>query len=105
MISEYQPHLLLLYLLVNGVVFCVYGWDKRAARLRKRRIREKTLLLIAFAGGGAGAFAAQRLLRHKTRKPPFRFVLPLLFVQQAILVIALLASPDIATLRHNLYSV
>jgi uncharacterized membrane protein YsdA (DUF1294 family) len=92
MISEYQPHLLLLYLVVNVAVFCVYGWDKRAARLRKRRIREKTLLLIAFAGGGAGAFAAQRLLRHKTHKPPFRLALPFFFILQAILLAAIAAA-------------
>lgn len=92
---EYLVNLLLLYLLVNLVTFCIYGWDKRAARFGKRRIREKTLLLIAFAGGGAGAFAAQRLLRHKTRKPPFRLALPFFFILQTILLAAIAVAPVI----------
>jgi uncharacterized membrane protein YsdA (DUF1294 family) len=97
--SEYDAYLLLLYLLINVAVFCVYGWDKRAARLGKRRIRERTLLLIAFAGG-AGAFAAQRLLRHKTRKPPFRLVLPFLFILQAMLLVSVATTPGTALLQR-----
>ena len=67
----------------NLVVFGVYWWDKQAARNNEWRISESTLLLLAFAGGGPGAFAGQRLLRHKTRKQPFSTRLHLIALVQA----------------------
>ncbi|SFB61138.1 Uncharacterized membrane protein YsdA, DUF1294 family [Rhizobium sp. NFR07] len=98
----YYPHLLLAYLMLNAAVFLVYWWDKRAARRNEWRIRESTLLLLAFAGGGAGALAAQRLLRHKTRKPPFNVALPFFFILQLACLFAVIAAPDglVALLRH-----
>ncbi|MGE7369773.1 DUF1294 domain-containing protein [Neorhizobium sp. NPDC001467] len=64
--------LFLIYLLLNVVVFCVYWWDKQAAIEGEWRVREDTLLALAFFGGSLGAVTAQQLLRHKTRKEPFR---------------------------------
>ena len=37
-----------------------------------RRVPERTLLNLALIGGAPGAVAAQQMLRHKTRKEPFR---------------------------------
>ena len=79
----------------NIVVFGVYWWDKRAARNNVWRIRESTLLVLAFAGGGPGAFAGQRLLRHKTRKQPFRVLLPILFVLQITLLFVAILVPGV----------
>lgn len=67
--------LLVLCILFNAVVFSVYWIDKRAARNGGWRVSETTLLLLAFAGGSLGAVAAQRMLRHKTHKEPFRTIL------------------------------
>ena len=94
--TDHSPLFALCYFLLNAVVFCVYGWDKRAARRGEWRIRESTLLLLALAGGGAGAFAAQRLLRHKTRKSPFTILLPLLFILQLAWLAVALFAPDAA---------
>ena len=58
--------------LVDLATFVGYGFDKRAARRGWRRIPEATLHLLALAGGTPAAFLAQRLLRHKTRKPRFQ---------------------------------
>jgi Predicted membrane protein len=68
----------LTYLLLNVAVFLIYGWDKRAAAAGTWRVRESTLLTLAFVGGSFGAVLAQRLLRHKTRKEPFRTILALI---------------------------
>ncbi|WP_416341366.1 DUF1294 domain-containing protein [Sphingobium yanoikuyae] len=58
-------------LLANLMAFTLFGFDKRRAVGGMARIRERTLLLWALAGGTPGAFAARHLFRHKTRKQPF----------------------------------
>jgi uncharacterized membrane protein YsdA (DUF1294 family) len=57
---------------INAVTFAAFAWDKRAAERRARRVPERRLLLLAAIGGTPGALAGQQLLRHKTRKEPFR---------------------------------
>jgi uncharacterized membrane protein YsdA (DUF1294 family) len=62
-------------LLVIGTslwAFVVYRLDKQLAQSGGRRIPENKLLLIALLGGWPGAFAAQRMFRHKTRKVSFQ---------------------------------
>lgn len=58
-------------LLINGVTFAVFAYDKRASERRHRRVPEARLLGLAIAGGAAAAVLAQQALRHKTRKEPF----------------------------------
>ena len=58
--------------LVNALAFGLFALDKRAAGRRTRRIPERVLLQVALVGGTPGAMAAQQILRHKTRKQPFR---------------------------------
>lgn len=55
-------------------VFGLFWFDKSQARNGDWRLRERTLLL-AVLFGGVGAWFAQHLLRHKTRKEPFRTLL------------------------------
>lgn len=78
--------ILLLVLLLNAVVFCVYWWDKQAAIEGGWRVRESTLLILAFIGGSIGAITAQRVLHHKTRKEPFRTILALIASFHVVLV-------------------
>ena len=61
---------------INLVTLALYGLDKKLAKSDQWRISERTLLLAAFAGGGAGALAGMELFRHKTRKPAFRILVP-----------------------------
>ena len=86
--------LIVAFLILNIVTFCVFWWDKAAARGGKWRIAENKLLSLAFFGGSLGAFAAQRLLRHKTRKEPFRTRLAaILILHAAVASVGLLALP------------
>lgn len=59
-------------LLFNVAVFLTWLWDKHSAARGYQRVRERTLLWLAFLGGSPAALIAQRRLRHKTRKEPFR---------------------------------
>lgn len=76
---------------VNLLAFALFSQDKRAAVAGRRRIPERTLLGLAAVGGSLGAVAAQQLLRHKTRKEPFRTLLDLILVAQVVAALVLLA--------------
>jgi len=62
------------YLAASLAAFIVYAFDKSAATSGRWRTKESTLHFIGLAGGWPGALAAQRLLRHKSRKRSFQIV-------------------------------
>jgi uncharacterized membrane protein YsdA (DUF1294 family) len=74
---------------INLAAFLAFAWDKHCARKGKRRISERTLLLLALLGGSVGAVIGQRTLRHKTFKEPFRSNLRLIVVLQVAAAVAL----------------
>lgn len=76
-----------IFALWNLVVFCVYAYDKQAAREGAWRVREDTLILLAIALGGMGAFACQKWLRHKTKKGVFPVLLPVMATLQGFLAL------------------
>lgn len=65
----------LLLLIVNVTAFALFYCDKRAAQDGHWRVSEGTLLLFALIGGSVGAIVGQQVMRHKTRKEPFRTML------------------------------
>ena len=82
--------LALCYLLTSLASLILYGVDKRAARHDRQRIRERTLQLLAVAGGWPGALLAQALFRHKHRKAAFQWVFLLCTLANVLCVMALL---------------
>lgn len=66
--------LLGVYLVASIVTFVVYRADKWAAQRNARRTPEVTMHVLALIGGWPGALLAQRMLRHKCRKPGFQTV-------------------------------
>ena len=79
--------LVLVYLAsINVAAFAAFASDKRRAIQGASRIPERTLLRLAMLGGTSGALAAQQLLRHKTRKEPFRTRLWLIAATQGVLL-------------------
>lgn len=63
-----------LYLVASAVAFLVYARDKSAAKKNHWRTSENTLHMLSLFGGWPGAFIAQKLLRHKSKKQSFRNV-------------------------------
>ena len=63
-----------LYLIASTITFFAYALDKSAARNNLWRTQESTLHLFALIGGWPGALAAQRFLRHKSKKQSFQTV-------------------------------
>jgi uncharacterized membrane protein YsdA (DUF1294 family)/cold shock CspA family protein len=57
---------------LNLLTFLVYWHDKYAASQGAWRISEGTLHIWCLAGGWPGAWFAQQLLRHKSRKQAFQ---------------------------------
>jgi uncharacterized membrane protein YsdA (DUF1294 family)/cold shock CspA family protein len=64
--------LLGLYLVVSAISFFSYRHDKSAAQQNSWRTGEGTLILLGALGGWPGAFVAQQLFRHKTKKSSFK---------------------------------
>ncbi len=65
--------LLAVILSVNLFAFLQVGWDKRQARLARRRVPESRLAAPALFGGLPGLWFAMRTFRHKTRKRSFQW--------------------------------
>ena len=79
--------LIVCYVLWNLAVLLIYGLDKRRAVREKWRIRERTLLICAFAMGGLGALLGMELFRHKTQHIKFKILVPLALVCNAAAVL------------------
>jgi len=69
--------ILLYVLVVNLLSFALMFKDKRSARKRrKRRVRERTLLILAVLGGGLGVWVGMNVFRHKTLHASFKVAAP-----------------------------
>ena len=76
---------LMYYLIVvNLLTWIIYGIDKWKAKRRAWRIPERTLLLLAAAGGCTAALAGMLMFRHKTRKLKFMIGVQVIFVVESI---------------------
>ncbi|WP_237352587.1 DUF1294 domain-containing protein [Rhizobium leguminosarum] len=67
---------------------------KRIAVQKKTRQAIRSLLFLALIGGSLGAVAAQQLLRHKTRKEPFRSILAAILILHGALIAVLAFVPQ-----------
>ena len=75
---------------INLLTFCVYGADKRRAKIPgARRVPEKTLFALALLLGSPGALLGMLVFRHKTRHWYFRFGIPAILLAQAAAAIFL----------------
>lgn len=66
----------------NFAVFLIYGLDKLCAKREKRRVSERTLLLLAALMGSVGALFGMYVFRHKTKHIKFTLGVPFLLLLQ-----------------------
>ncbi len=90
---------------VNLLAYAAMAFDKKMAESRSRRVSEATLLNLALIGGSIGTVIAQRTIRHKTRKEPFRSQLGGIILLQTILLAAFLAGLVVTGSPHKLWQV
>ncbi len=74
----------------NVIVLLMFGADKRKARLNRRRISEKTLLLSAALMGAVGALIGMYTFRHKTKHTRFVLGVPVLLALNIIVAVAVI---------------
>ncbi|WP_254723861.1 DUF1294 domain-containing protein [Marinomonas spartinae] len=86
---SYPIVLLCVYGVMSAVTFCLYGWDKSAAKKQQQRTPEKTLHWFSLLGGWPGALLGQKVFRHKTQKRRFRVVFWLTVVFNLIMLAGL----------------
>ena len=75
-----MKYYLVYLLLINMIGFILALSDKNRAIKKKRRIRERTLIAVAFFGGGVGLLLGLLISNHKTRKKKFMIGVPVITV-------------------------
>lgn len=87
---------ILLYLaVINLLTYLIFWHDKRVAMYGGWRIPEKTLLLMSLLGGSPAAIFASKILRHKTKKQPFKGLLYLTVLMQIICIAIFSNNPEL----------
>lgn len=69
-------YIVIAYIIWNIIVFLTYGYDKHQAVKDRWRVPEKTLIGLALFLGGIGAWFGMQGFRHKTKKPLFKYGVP-----------------------------
>lgn len=83
--------ILLVYLFIISIVIVILtAYDKVAAKKRRFRISEATLMLCGVFGGAVAEFVTMLLIRHKTRHIKFMLGLPLIITAHVAIAAVLL---------------
>ena len=81
-----NKYFIIIFLIVNLVVFTMYGIDKWKAIHHKWRIPEATLIGAALFGV-VGALLGMIVFHHKIRKPKFYISVPLIMIAEVASII------------------
>lgn len=71
---------------VNAIAMFLMAYDKKQAKIKGRRIPERTLFLWAAIGGAPGVMLGMRIWRHKTKHRSFVLGMPIILLVQIVLV-------------------
>lgn len=72
-----------------SIIVCVY--DKKISKKNnvKLRIPEKSLFIWSAVGGSLAMYVTMQLIRHKTKHVSFMVGIPVIFILQVALIVAL----------------
>ena len=74
--KNFSAAIMTVYCSMSVICFGAYGIDKwLSVKEDKRRITESTHHVLEILGGWPGALFAQIILKHKTQKKPFIYIL------------------------------
>lgn len=74
-------------IIINLIAIVITAHDKRAAIRQRRRVPEKTLMLISALGGAPAMYLTMLVIRHKTRKPLFMIGIPVIFLLELAIIL------------------
>lgn len=74
-------------IIINVIAIVITAHDKRAAIRQRRRVPEKTLMLISALGGAPAMYLTILVIRHKTRKPLFMIGIPVIFLLELAIIL------------------
>lgn len=84
----YTTTFLIAYLAVlNLLTWLTFAFDKSQSLGGRRRISEKTLLLLTLVGGTIGALVGMNMFRHKTKKISFQLPFFVIILLQVLLIV------------------
>ena len=74
------------FILISAVSIIMTVYDKWAAKHKKRRVPERTLLSLGLVGGAAAMYLTMKCIRHKTKKKKFMVGLPLEILLHVLII-------------------
>lgn len=86
-LGGFMKFILIYIVFINLLLFSLMGIDKEKVKLKKWRISEKTLFLLALFGGGIGGVIGIYTFRHKTKHLKFTLGFPIIIVFQLIVIL------------------
>ena len=77
-------------IIINALGLFFMHCDKKSAKSKRHRVAEIDLIGIALLFGSLGILLGMILFRHKTKKPLFYILVPVLLISQSLLTVFLL---------------
>ena len=75
---------------INITTIFAYWVDKRAAIRKTWRVSENNLHTLEFLGGWSGAYLAQKMFRHKTKKKSYQTTFKLMIALEVLAIYVIL---------------
>jgi len=82
-----MPYITIYLAAISLLAIILTVYDKRAAKKKKWRVRESTLLLIAALGGSVVMLLTMQIIRHKTKHAKFMVGIPVIIAFQIALAV------------------
>ncbi len=76
--------IILYFIVISLVSVIAMISDKLRAKSKKSRVPEIVLFLLVLLGGSFAVYISMSVFNHKTKKPAFVFIIPIIFFLQCL---------------------